>query len=81
MVKHKPTATYLKGEMPTYDIPTLIEHIEYRILIHETHMGLVIDEDNPNGYHALTSGDENFHLWAIEGYYNFIYRILENREA
>lgn len=69
--KHQPTEGYISGQMPTYTVPDLIEHIEYRIMIHGSWIGFI--EDNPS--YAASMGDEAFHFWAIEGYENMIYRL------
>ena len=66
---HTPSLAYLEGKMPTYNVSDLMEHLEYRILIHETYWGLV--EDDPIKWSAF--GDAEFHQWAIEGYENAIY--------
>jgi len=62
-----PTKIY--GQMPSYAPVDLIEHIEFRIQIHATYLGLL--ESGETKY--LGYGDEDFHKWAIEGYENCIY--------
>jgi len=64
-----PSPAYLDGKMPTYEVDDLIQHIEFRIGIHETYWGLV--EDDP--YTWSGTGTAEFHIWAIEGYENVIY--------
>lgn len=51
-----------------------VEQFLYRISIHETYAGLVLD--NPQGYIAF--GSYEFHLWAINGYEWGIKYIQEN---
>jgi len=65
-----PTQDWLDKKMPSYTIPQLIEHLDFRKSIHETYYGLIIEGkfDPRVGY-----GDANFQLWAIEGYENAIY--------
>lgn len=70
---HTPSPAYLEGKMPTYEVGHLIEHLEFRIMIHETYAGLVVQ--NPSQYPPRVYGDYWFHIWAIEGYENAIYRI------
>jgi len=79
MPNHKPSAEYLAGEMPTYDIPDLVEHLKYRILIHENYIGLVVEQ--PYYYPPSRFGDEDFHLWAIEGYNNTIFYLQGGKEV
>uniref|UniRef100_A0A6M3KFY9 Uncharacterized protein n=1 Tax=viral metagenome TaxID=1070528 RepID=A0A6M3KFY9_9ZZZZ len=73
-----PTQDWLDGKMPSYNIPALIEHLDYRKSIHETYYGLIVEGkfDPAAGY-----GDANFHLWAIEGYENAIYYLKKLQEA
>ena len=75
--KHQPTEAYITGQMPTYTVPDLIAHIEYRIMIHESWIGLL--DDNPS--YAGSYGDEAFHWWAIEGYENMIYYLKGNKNV
>lgn len=69
---HDPSQAYIDGQMPTYNIPALIDHLEYRKMIHETYYGQLI-QGSTNYYY----GDANFHLWALEGYDNAIYYLKE----
>ena len=65
-----PSPEYLNGEIPTYTIDGLIEHLDFRKSIHESYYGQIIQEETLQGY---AYGDANFHLWAMEGYDNAIY--------
>ena len=56
-------------EYPTYNVDHLIQHLRFRITIHETYWGLV--EDDPLTWSAF--GSIEFHQWAIEGYENAIF--------
>ena len=56
-------------EQPTYNVDHLIQHIRYRIGIHETYWGLV--DDDPATW--LGFGSVEFQQWAIEGYENTIF--------
>jgi len=66
-----PSPEYLEGKMPTYNIPDLIEHLEFRIQIHETYAGLVVQ--NPSQYPPRIYGNYEYQLWAISGYENAIF--------
>ena len=68
---HTPSPEYLNDEMPTYNIPDLIEHLEFRIQIHETYAGLVVQ--NPSQYPPRIYGNYEYQLWAIDGYRNACY--------
>ena len=68
---HTPSLAYLEGKMPTYNVRDLIKHLEFRIGIHETYMGLV--DDDPDTWSQF--GTYEFHQWAQEGYENAIYRL------
>ena len=50
----------------------VIEQYRYRILIHETYAGLVLDDPA-----WLSFGSYEYHLWAINGYEEGIRHILE----
>lgn len=52
----------------------VIEQFEYRVQIHETYAGLVLDD--PQRWAAF--GDYGFHMWAINGYEWGIKYIQEN---
>jgi len=52
----------------------VIEQFEFRISIHETYVGLVLDDPITWGGY----GDYNFHMWAINGYQHAIKYIKEN---
>ena len=69
--EHTPSPAYLAGKMPTYDIPDLIKHLQFRIEIHESYWGLV--EDDPVTWSPAVYGSVEYQLWAIEGYKNAIY--------
>lgn len=71
--KQTPSLMYLDGQMPTYEIEDLIEHLEYRSMIHETYIGLV--QDDPVRWKAF--GTYAFHEWAIEGYGNCVWYLKE----
>jgi len=75
---HDPSQDYLDGKMPTYTIPELIEHLEYRMMIHEDYYAKLIQ-----GTGDYAFGDTNFHLWSLEGYSNAIHylRSLYNVET
>ena len=75
--KHTPSSRWLVEELPTYwadkplnkptyNIDDLIQHLQFRIGIHETYWGLV--EDDPARWSGF--GSVEFHQWAIEGYQN-----------
>lgn len=66
-----PSPAYLEGKMPTYNIDDLIEHLEFRILIHETYAGSVVE--NPSRYPPRVYGSYDYQIWAIEGYENAIF--------
>ena len=72
-----PTEDWLLGIMPSYSIPDLIEHLDFRKSIHETYYGLIVEgKFSPySGY-----GDAAFQLWAIEGYSNSIYYLEKLKE-
>ena len=72
-----PSQEWLDGKMPSMTIPEEIEHLDFRSSIHETYYGLITEDkfDPRAGY-----GDANFHLWAIEGYENAIYRLKKLQE-
>lgn len=44
----------------------VIEQFEYRILIHESYAGLVVQ--NPSYYPPRIYGDYDYQMWAINGY-------------
>ena len=73
-----PTQDWLAGKMPSYSIPKLIKHLDFRKSIHETYYGLITEGkfDPHAGY-----GDANFQLWAIEGYVNAIYYLKKLQEV
>ena len=68
---HTPSPAYLSGKMPTYTIPHLIEHLQFRITIHETYAGLVVQD--PSQYPPKNYGSYEYQIWAIEGYENAIH--------
>ena len=67
-----PTPEWMAGQIPSYSIPDLIKHLEFRMDIHQTYYDRILTGTFPanSGY-----GDANFHLWAIEGYQNAIYHL------
>lgn len=66
---HAPSAAYLAGKMPTYNIPDLIEHLKERAGIHLSYLNLLKTE--PGKWESY--GTEKDHWWAIEGYENAIW--------
>ena len=70
---HVPSELYLNGFMPTYTKEDLIEHLRYRISIHESYAGLVIED--PYHFPPATYGSYDYQIWAIEGYLNSIFYI------
>lgn len=66
---HTPTQAWRDGKLPTYEVDDLIQHLQFRIQIHETYLGLV--EDDPATWSDF--GTAEFHQWAIEGYENTIF--------
>ena len=77
--QHTPSPAWLRDRLPeygqaemskpTYEVDDLIQHLKFRITIHETYWGLV--EDDPATWSAF--GSVEFHQWAIEGYENAIF--------
>jgi hypothetical protein len=77
--QHTPSTTWVENrlpfygekdlEQPTYNVDDLIQHLKFRITIHETYWGLV--EDDPVTWAAF--GSVAFQQWAIEGYENAIF--------
>ena len=61
-----------------YTIPELIRVLEFRILIHETYAGLVVQ--NPSQYPPRIYGDYEFQMWAIKGYEDAIYYLEGDTE-
>ena len=72
-----PTEDWLLGIMPSYTIPDLIEHLDFRKSIHETYYGLIV-EDKFSPYSGY--GDANFQLWACEGYECAVYYLKRLQE-
>ena len=66
---HDPSPEWMNDEMPTYTVKELIDHLEYRIIIHKGWLERIIK--NPSL--GVTYGDVNFQYWAMEGYENSIY--------
>ena len=76
---HTPSPAWLRDRLPeygqaemskpTYEVDDLIQHLKFRIAIHETYWGLV--EDDPATWSAF--GSAEFHQWAIEGYENAVF--------
>ncbi len=62
------------GELSAVEV---IEQFEYRIGIHETYAGLVLDD--PDRWSAF--GTYEFHMWAINGYEWGIKYIHENNQV
>ncbi len=59
------------GELTPSEV---VEQFLYRIMIHETYAGLVL-EDPPR---YIGFGSYGFHMWAINGYEHAIQYIQEN---
>ena len=72
-----PSELWLKGIMPSRAVEEVMENFDFRSSIHESHYGLIIENEELQGY---SYGDANFHLWAIEDYQNAIHylRIYKN---
>ena len=74
-----PSDAYLQDKMPTYNIPDLIEHLEFRIIIHEDWAGRVVQY--PALYPPGVYGGYEFQMWAIEGYKNAIHYLKYLKET
>jgi len=53
----------------------VMEQFEYRIRIHESYAGLVVQQ--PSRFSPITYGDYEYHMWAINGYEEAIGHLKE----